>query len=847
MARTDNTFTEKDGSYIKTIWAAGRNWLINGANKYLNFNTISGETGYGIRDNDGTLQAKNSGGSWANLGVGGGQTNTASNLGLGEGVFKQKTGVDLEFKTLVGGSGITLSEDGEEITIDADGGGTTVDHVSNVATDTILGRITASSGDSEELTPAQVRTLINVADGATPDQDISGKQNILAEGAFVNGDKTKLDTYSEANQTSNNAKVTYPSADATKVGHITVTQAVNLDTMESDIAALEQAVVLKGLWDASAGTFPGAGIAQAGFSYIVSVGGTVNGVVFTANDRLVAILDNASTTTYASNWHKLDYTDEVLSVAGRTGAVVLVKADVGLGNVDNTADTDKPVSTAQETALNLKANDSVVVKLTGSQTIDGVKTFSSDVLVPDEVYDATDWNGSLEVPTKNAVRDKIESMSIGGGGGESASVSITQASHGLSVGDVLKKVGASYALAQADSAANAEVVGIISVVTDVNTFTLLTSGYLSTLTGLTANETYFLSPTVAGGVTVTNPTTVGQVSKPLFNSVSTTAAVFNNMRGNVISAGGAGPSAGGADRQLQFNDAGAFAGADNVEIGDAGNLRLVSINAKPTAPPVDRIQLYARKRAGTDWLDFQRSSGRDIPLQSHFGVNRIATWSPNTSTNVIISGMPRTVVGSVSHPALASTNLSTSARRWRVTSAALANSVADDRSPSTLCFRGNAAGRGGWLYTNRISLTAVSSLSRWFFGILASTAALSTTQDPKALTNVVGFGFTQGTDTNWQVYHNDGSGVVTEIDMGPDFPVASTTNLYTFFIDAQPNSDSIWVRAVEEVSGAVFEQEITTNIPANTTFLSVRNYANNGGTASAVQYDCSGVYLETDY
>jgi len=32
----------------------------------------------------------------------------------------------------------------------------------------------------------------------------------------------------------NTAKVTYPSADATKVGHITVTQAVDLDTIESD-------------------------------------------------------------------------------------------------------------------------------------------------------------------------------------------------------------------------------------------------------------------------------------------------------------------------------------------------------------------------------------------------------------------------------------------------------------------------------------------------------------------------------------------------------------------------------------------------------------------------------------
>lgn len=37
-------------------------------------------------------------------------------------------------------------------------------------------------------------------------------------------------------------------------------------------------------------------------------------------------------------------------------------------------------------------------------------TLSGDLIVPDEAYDATAWNGSLEVPTKNAVRDKIETL-----------------------------------------------------------------------------------------------------------------------------------------------------------------------------------------------------------------------------------------------------------------------------------------------------------------------------------------------------------------------------------------------------------------------------------------------------
>lgn len=44
----------------------------------------------------------------------------------------------------------------------------------------------------------------------------------------------------------------------------------------------------------------------------------------------------------------------VESVNGQTGEVVLTKSDVGLGNVDNTSDADKPISTATQSALNNK-------------------------------------------------------------------------------------------------------------------------------------------------------------------------------------------------------------------------------------------------------------------------------------------------------------------------------------------------------------------------------------------------------------------------------------------------------------------------------------------------------------
>lgn len=58
-----------------------------------------------------------------------------------------------------------------------------------------------------------------------------------------------------------------------------------------------------------------------------------------------------------AGWQELSYpTAPVTTVAGKTGAVVLAKGDVGLGNVDNTSDTAKPISTATQAALNTKAS-----------------------------------------------------------------------------------------------------------------------------------------------------------------------------------------------------------------------------------------------------------------------------------------------------------------------------------------------------------------------------------------------------------------------------------------------------------------------------------------------------------
>jgi len=57
-----------------------------------------------------------------------GQTNTASNLGAGEGVYAQKVGVDLQFKSLVEAGSIALTSDSDIITISGGAGEGASDH-----------------------------------------------------------------------------------------------------------------------------------------------------------------------------------------------------------------------------------------------------------------------------------------------------------------------------------------------------------------------------------------------------------------------------------------------------------------------------------------------------------------------------------------------------------------------------------------------------------------------------------------------------------------------------------------------------------------------------------------------
>jgi len=107
-----------------------------------------------------------------------------------------------------------------------------------------------------------------------------------------------------------------------------------------------------------------------------------------------------------------------------TGTVAGITASmVGLGNVNNTSDANKPISTAQQTALNLKAN---IASPTFTGTVSGISAAmvglgnvnnTSDVNKPISTAQQTALNLKANTNLVNLLSDTIAIFAFGAGGG----------------------------------------------------------------------------------------------------------------------------------------------------------------------------------------------------------------------------------------------------------------------------------------------------------------------------------------------------------------------------------------------------------------------------------------------
>lgn len=218
---------------------------------------------------------------------------------------------------------ITVSGGGAAWEINA--GAVTNTELANMGANTIKGR-SATGGVPQDLSAGQVRTLLNVADGATAN----------------NTDAFLLD---RANHTGSQA-----------IGTVTGLQTA----LDGKAPSTSGSAILKG--NGAGGTT--AAVAGTDFLLPTGNGSALTGLTFTQIGGRPTTISQVEAEAGIATTDRL-WTAErvnqavkalapVLSVSGKTGTVTLVKADVGLANVDNTSDVNKPVSTATQTALNAK-------------------------------------------------------------------------------------------------------------------------------------------------------------------------------------------------------------------------------------------------------------------------------------------------------------------------------------------------------------------------------------------------------------------------------------------------------------------------------------------------------------
>lgn len=133
-------------------------------------------------------------------------------------------------------------------------------------------------------------------------------------------------------------------------------------------------------------------ISSGGGGAVDSIAGQT-GVVTLADINLDNVDNTSDADKPVSTAQQAAIDATVLSIDGQTGAVTL--GDINLDNVDNTSDANKPVSTAQQTALDSKANVSDLNTIEWTLTANGSG---------DYVFSGPGFTGSENDPTIYVMR-----------------------------------------------------------------------------------------------------------------------------------------------------------------------------------------------------------------------------------------------------------------------------------------------------------------------------------------------------------------------------------------------------------------------------------------------------------
>ena len=315
-----------------------------------------------------------------------------------------------------------------------------------------------------------------------------------------------------------------------------------------------------------------------------------------------------------------------------TGVLPANNGGTGVANnvaatLTRTGNFDLNLTTSGVTSLALPTSGTVAT-IAGVQVISnkdyqgGVASNTNRMILPSATLATlntlTNVEGGIAYATDTDAlytNDGVAWNALTGGGGSSV-VTITQTAHGYTTSNLgaplYLTAGNLYSLAKADAANTAEVIGSISSINNVNSFVMLIGdGVLTVDTAvsggaLVVGNAYFVSATTAGLITATEPSVIGNVSKPIGVAVSTTQLQYTpGLRGIVV--GGT-----NALTTIAFAD-NATSTIQSVSSYQGGELSgYVSISATTSSKFFIKAQ-FSKNAAGTDFNLSWQYSGETPP------------------------------------------------------------------------------------------------------------------------------------------------------------------------------------------------------------------------------------------
>ena len=316
---------------------------------------------------------------------------------------------------------------------------------------------------------------------------------------------------------------------------------------------------------------------------------------------------------------------------------------------------------------------------------------------------------------------------------------------------------------------------------------------------------------------------------------------------------------GGSTTQIQYNNAGAFAGATNVKI-NSNNLQLTTPGSTPAAADASSVVVYPTSIADRFMLAMRGPTGAATLLQPSIFSNNIMMFSPQGGTAGTGSNSFQTAWisgGTASHPTPAATDVASSGRRTSYANVVTTqNQQLGPRfnTDSERCFfRGNVANTGGFFFFSRIRLTCPAATVRLFAGLQGVSASNSVcttdtptgpycglsriTTDPSTGSGALSFVTHDGTTRNALV-----------INLTADLVTGSP--LLEFMMYCAPNGGTIFFRLDDVTNGVAYTNSTTANLPGATVMMSAQCQASNGTanvTVSTVFMNVYKIYVESVY